>query len=84
MFNTLGNLELNPRAGLLFMDFDSGEALQLTGRAEVIWDRAFVAAFVGAERMLRFVPESGVWVDNGLALRWSGREPARQLAATGP
>jgi len=83
MFNTLGNLELNPRAGLLFMDFDSGEALLLTGRAEVIWDQALAARFVGAERMLRFVPDAGVWLDSGTALRWSAREPARQLAATG-
>ena len=84
MYNTLGNLESNPRAGLLFMDFDSGEALQLTGRAEVIWDGALVETFAGAERMLRFVPEAGVWVANGVALRWSAREPARQLSATGP
>jgi len=84
MFNTLGNLDVNPRAGLLFMDFDSGEALQLTGKAAVIWDAALAAAFAGAERMLRFVPETGVWLDGGVALRWSAREAARQLAATGP
>jgi hypothetical protein len=34
--------------------------------------------------MLRFVPETGVWLDGGVALRWSAREAARQLAATGP
>lgn len=84
MFNTLGNLDVNPRAGLLFMDFDSGEALQLTGTAEVIWDGELVVAFAGAERMLRFVPEAGVWLNGGVALRWSAREPARQLVATGP
>jgi uncharacterized protein len=83
MFNTLGNLELNPRAGLLFMDFDSGEALLLSGAAEVIWDRALVASFAGAERVLRFVPDAGVWVDSGVALRWSAPEPAKQLAAAG-
>jgi hypothetical protein len=35
MFNTLGNLVENPRAGLLFVDFESGDLLQLAGRAEV-------------------------------------------------
>ncbi|MCG8590527.1 MAG: pyridoxamine 5'-phosphate oxidase family protein, partial [Proteobacteria bacterium] len=39
-FNTLGNLELDPRAGLLFVDFASGGVLQLSGRAEVVWDPA--------------------------------------------
>jgi predicted pyridoxine 5'-phosphate oxidase superfamily flavin-nucleotide-binding protein len=31
MFNTLGNLRLNPAAGLLFIDFGASESLQLTG-----------------------------------------------------
>ena len=35
MFNTLGNLVAHPPAGLLFVDFDSGDVLQLTGRALV-------------------------------------------------
>jgi predicted pyridoxine 5'-phosphate oxidase superfamily flavin-nucleotide-binding protein len=35
MFNTLGNLRVNPRAGLLFVDFTTGDVLQLTGRARV-------------------------------------------------
>jgi predicted pyridoxine 5'-phosphate oxidase superfamily flavin-nucleotide-binding protein len=35
MFNTLGNLHADGRAGLLFVDFESGDLLQLTGRALV-------------------------------------------------
>ena len=38
MFNTLGNLTVNPHAGLLFIDFDSGRTLQLTGRASIDWN----------------------------------------------
>ncbi len=38
MFNTLGNLAVNPRAGLLIPDFENGRTLQLTGRAAVHWD----------------------------------------------
>ena len=83
-FNTLGNLAVNPRAGLLFMDFESDAALLLTGTAEVIWNGPLVTSFAGAERMLRFAPEAGVWVQASVALRWSAPERARQLAATGP
>jgi len=39
MFNTLGNFTANPHAGLLFLDFKRNRTLQLTGRAEVLWDR---------------------------------------------
>ncbi len=37
-FNTVGNLTLEPRAGLLFVDFDNGDLLYLAVRVEIIWD----------------------------------------------
>ena len=37
MFNTLGNLVGHPRAGLLFVDFERGDLLQVAGRARVLW-----------------------------------------------
>ena len=37
MFNTLGNFAVNPRAGLLFLDFESNRTLQLVGRPEIQW-----------------------------------------------
>ncbi len=37
MFNTLGNLVVNPHAGLVFLDFDRHRTLQLTGRATIQW-----------------------------------------------
>jgi hypothetical protein len=37
MFNSLGNLAVDPEAALLFLDFASGRTLQLTGSAEVEW-----------------------------------------------
>ncbi|KQY96233.1 pyridoxamine 5'-phosphate oxidase [Caulobacter sp. Root1455] len=36
-FNTLGNLVLDPRAALLFVDFETGDLLHLQGRAEIDW-----------------------------------------------
>jgi hypothetical protein len=35
MFNTLGNFVANPRAGLLFIDFDANQTLQLIGKPEI-------------------------------------------------
>jgi predicted pyridoxine 5'-phosphate oxidase superfamily flavin-nucleotide-binding protein len=52
-FQTLGNITMNPRVGLLFLDFDTGTILQLSGRAEIIWDRAAIGAVTGAERLVR-------------------------------
>jgi uncharacterized protein len=73
-FNTFGNLALNPHAGLLFVDFDQGNLLYLTGSAEVIWEGAEIIAYEGAERLLRFHLERGYRVDGSLPLRWSTPE----------
>lgn len=54
MFNTLGNLTVNPHAGLLFIDFDSGRTLQLTGRASIDWTPERVRTLPGAERVIDF------------------------------
>ena len=35
-FNTIGNLQVNPRAGLLFPDFSTGNVLMLGTRVSVI------------------------------------------------
>jgi len=69
-FNTLGNFMVNPRAGLLFIDFASGDVIMLTGTAEVLFDGPEVDAFRGAERAWRFVLERGVRLVDALPLRW--------------
>jgi hypothetical protein len=38
MFNTLGNFESYPHAGLAFLDFEQGRLLQLAGRPVIRWD----------------------------------------------
>src|SRR5262249_17942352 len=52
MFQTLGNIAADPRVGLLFVDFDTGMTLQLTGRARILWHREEFADLTGAERAL--------------------------------
>ncbi|WP_247255221.1 pyridoxamine 5'-phosphate oxidase family protein [Pseudomonas moorei] len=69
-FNTLGNLLANPRAGLLFIDFNSGDLLQLSGRTEIILEGPQVEAFQGAERLWTFHVEHVVRRPAALALRW--------------
>ena len=38
LFNSFGNLAVDPEASLLFLDFNAGRTLQLSGTAEVDWD----------------------------------------------
>jgi predicted pyridoxine 5'-phosphate oxidase superfamily flavin-nucleotide-binding protein len=60
LFNTLGNLTTDPRAGLLFIDFEAGDLLHLSGRTEIVWDGPELESFAGAQRLLRFEIEEVV------------------------
>lgn len=82
-FNTLGNLLLNPRAGLLFIDFENRDLLYLTGTAEIIWDGEEKRAFTGAQRLVRFTLEEGIRVEGAVPLRWRFREYSPSLTQTG-
>jgi ferredoxin-NADP reductase/predicted pyridoxine 5'-phosphate oxidase superfamily flavin-nucleotide-binding protein len=83
-FNTLGNLLLNPRAGLLFIDFNTGDLLQLGGRTEIILDGPQVEAFQGAERLWTIDVEQVVRRPAALSLRWrfDGVSPTSLLTGT--
>jgi uncharacterized protein len=70
-FNTLGNILVNPKAGLVFVDFKTGDLLQLSGLGEVVLDAPEIATFEGAERLLRFTPREIVYRRGALPLRWS-------------
>jgi uncharacterized protein len=78
MFNTLGNLIGHPRAGLLFVDFERGDLLQLTGIARVLWE---------PERAVRVAIEEVRVTPAGHPLRyelvepWPGNPPLRSHAA---
>ncbi|OEC36229.1 hypothetical protein SAMN05216600_10117 [Pseudomonas cuatrocienegasensis] len=82
-FNTLGNLQANPVAGLLFVDFVSGDMLQLTGRTELILDGPMITAFEGAERLWTFDVEQAVLRPAATALRWEFHDYAPTSLATG-
>ena len=82
-FSTIGNLVLDSRAGLLFIDFERGDLLYLTGTAATIWDGDELSKFVGAERLIRFEVGAGYRVAGSLPLRWSAPDRSPFLDRTG-
>lgn len=75
-FNTLGNFLINPLAGLIFIDFETGDILQLAGTAQVITDSPDITAFEGAERIWTFRPSKIALRRRASNLRWTMRENA--------
>ncbi len=70
MFNSLGNLELDPAMGLTVVDFGTGTTLQLSGRARVVWD-------AGTSRHVELDVEAVVELPEAAPLRWELLRPAR-------
>ncbi|MEJ6393464.1 pyridoxamine 5'-phosphate oxidase family protein [Gymnodinialimonas sp. 2305UL16-5] len=70
LFNTLGNLLLNPEAALLFLDFETGDQLHLHGRATLIETPKEIALYPGAQRLMRIEITRVRRYPGATALRW--------------
>ena len=70
---------MNPRAGLAFADFETGDLLQMTGRAEIVLGASDIAAFPGAERLWQFWPKLVLLRERALPLRFALHDAAREL-----
>lgn len=70
-YNTIGNLTLDPRVGLLFVDFETGGLLQLTGRVAIEWDGPAIERYPGARRLVYIDVEEVRELPRALPLRFS-------------
>ena len=77
-YNTLGNIHLNNRVGVLFVDFETGNLISLTGTADIIWESEDLANFQGAEEIIS-LPKT-------LPYRWDFEEysPANEFVGDWP
>ncbi|HEY4097601.1 MAG TPA: pyridoxamine 5'-phosphate oxidase family protein [Baekduia sp.] len=81
MFNTFGNLELDPHLGLTLADPDSGTTLQVSGTAQVVWDAERLADIPGAQRLVELTVHRTVLLEQAAPLRWTVVRPARNPPA---
>ena len=69
-YNTIGNLVVDPRVGLMFVDFETGGLLQRTGRATIDWDSPAVAHSPGARRLVTIDIDDVIELPGAVPLRW--------------
>ncbi|KAF1047527.1 pyridoxamine 5'-phosphate oxidase family protein [Xylophilus sp.] len=77
LFNTLGNLLVDPRAGLLFIDFAGGGLLYVAAQAEIGWE-------AGAQRQLRLRVARARRVPGGWPFTSGPAQPSPFLARNTP
>ncbi|WP_299508206.1 pyridoxamine 5'-phosphate oxidase family protein [uncultured Roseobacter sp.] len=81
-FNSIGNPLENPAIGLVFVDFETGGLLHLSGRAAIDWDPTD-SRDPNAQRMIDVTIDVVVDRPNALSLRWSrDDEGLRALVVT--
>jgi uncharacterized protein len=81
-YNTLGNLLGDPRAGLLFIDFATGDILQLQGRATIDWHPGGSGP-AGAERLWRLSVDRAWRRRGAFPFAWRFGDFAPTTLATG-
>jgi predicted pyridoxine 5'-phosphate oxidase superfamily flavin-nucleotide-binding protein len=77
MFQTLGNIDSDPRVGLLFVDWETGTVVQLAGRATIVWDQHQIATFPGAERLVDVAIDAVTGRERAMPARWKLVEESR-------
>lgn len=70
LFNTIGNLLINPDMAILLIDFETGDVLNIDGQATLIEDADEIAKYAGAQRLLRIKINNVRRHSGAIALRW--------------
>lgn len=81
LFMTLGNITLDPRVGLLFLDWARGTLLQVAGRAEIDWSAEAAAELPGAQRVVRLEVDAVRETTHGVPMTWTSAVLSRDNPA---
>ncbi|KAK3939075.1 hypothetical protein QBC46DRAFT_153980 [Diplogelasinospora grovesii] len=90
LYQTLGNLHLNPRVGMVIPDYETSDALYLTGETELLVGSAAAAFLPHTKVAVKVIVREFRFVKDGLSFRGSAGElspynpPARRLASECP
>ncbi len=82
-FNTLGNLSVNPQAGLLVADFATGDLLFVAVRVEIVWSGPEVERLPGAKRTMLMKAGRTIFISGALRLAWGEATPSPFLPLSG-
>jgi NAD(P)H-flavin reductase len=69
LYQTLGNLNTTPQAGLVFSDFSNGDVLYLTGNTEILAGRAATDLIAHTNLAVKIKVNDARFVSNALAFR---------------
>lgn len=74
LYQSLGNLQLNPKIGLAFPDYATGEVLYVTGTAEILAGKKAAELLPGSNLAVKISIQQSRFVRGGLAFRGEKKE----------
>ncbi|KAL1801165.1 hypothetical protein ACET3X_001507 [Alternaria dauci] len=89
LYQSLGNLMLNPKIGVVFPDHDTGDVLYLTGTTDILAGADAASLLPGSNLAVKITISECRFVTNGLPFRGSKKTPSpynplvRTLASEG-
>ncbi|KAH7069670.1 hypothetical protein BKA63DRAFT_519400 [Paraphoma chrysanthemicola] len=89
LYQSLGNLLINPKIGITFPDYESGDVLYVTGTSQVLVGGDAAAVLPGSNLAVQITIDEARFVQRGLPFRGTRRLPSpynprvRPLAAEG-
>ncbi|GEM_PF-3406759 len=63
IYCSAGNLLNAPKAGLLFIDFETPNRLRVQGEAEIVFEHPLLQTYMGAESLVSMAAEA-IWVNS--------------------
>ena len=76
LYQTLGNLRVSPKAGVVIPDFETGDVLYLTGETRVLIAQDAASILPRSTVAIRFEITSALFVKRGLPFRGTPLEPS--------
>ncbi|KAJ5634484.1 hypothetical protein N7528_002326 [Penicillium herquei] len=68
-YQTLGNMQMNPRAGYVIPDFETGDVLYITGHTQILVGKDAAEVLPRSNLAVRIFIDAAKYVQNGLAFR---------------
>ncbi|KAF9876210.1 oxidoreductase [Colletotrichum karsti] len=76
LYQTLGNLKVNPRVGVAIPDFETSNVLYITGTASILFGDDAAAHLPRTKLAVKITASSAVFVQSGLPFTGTPREPS--------
>ncbi|ORY17433.1 oxidoreductase-like protein [Clohesyomyces aquaticus] len=89
LYQTLGNFQMNPKVGMVFPDYETGDVVYLTGRTEILIKNQAATLLPGSNLAIKIMIDEARHVESGLPFRGTRKIPSpynplvRTLASEG-